>query len=199
MVTAFVKGTSFLTRASDGLILSSLGATIRLYQGLSAALPPFDAETRLAAYKEEAQEKDDLPGEGVIRSNFGALQKKAPLVYAHNDLVASNLLLDESKKGLCLLDYEFAGLNTPLFDLASLLSENDLRKPSQIETLLEGYLRQKPTEESIASLRLTMAYEDILWYYWALARYRESKKAIYLEIAFDKVDYLEKDSQGLNL
>jgi thiamine kinase-like enzyme len=199
MVTAFVKGAPFLQPESDPSLLMLLGKTIAIYQKLPQTIKPFAAEKRLAFYKDQTGSKDSLPNEGKIRSAFASLCEQEPLVYAHNDLVTGNLLLDDVKKGLCLLDYEFAGLNIPYFDLASLLSENDLRKSQQIETLLRGYLGQEPTDEDLQTLRLVMAYEDILWYYWALARYRETKKAIYLQIAFDKADYLDQDERSLSL
>ncbi len=43
-------------------------------------------------------------------------------VLCHNDLVSGNLLF--SKERLYLIDYEYAAMNDPLFDVISFLSEN---------------------------------------------------------------------------
>ena len=52
------------------------------------------------------------------------LYEKYPLVYAHNDLVKGNLLFKDEQ--LIVLDFEYAGLNISLFDIASFISENNL-------------------------------------------------------------------------
>ena len=44
------------------------------------------------------------------------------LVFGHNDLLASNLLDDGQR--LWLIDWDYAGFNTPLFDLGGLASNN---------------------------------------------------------------------------
>ena len=52
-------------------------------------------------------------------------QKSSPfeIVFGHNDLLAGNFLDDGSK--LWVIDWEYAGYNTPLFDLGGLSSNNN--------------------------------------------------------------------------
>jgi thiamine kinase-like enzyme len=58
------------------------------------------------------------------------------IVFAHNDLLAANLIDDGER--LWLIDWEYAGFNTPLFDLANLAGNNELS--AELETtLLESY------------------------------------------------------------
>lgn len=74
------------------------------------------------------------------------LQKKAELlettqgstqqVFGHNDLLAANLLDDGNR--LWLIDWDYAGFNSPLFDLANLASNNEF-SPSLEKHLLESY------------------------------------------------------------
>jgi len=59
-----------------------------------------------------------------------------PPVLGHNDFLAANLLDDGTK--LWLIDWEHAGLTSPLFDLANLASNNDLT-PDQENQLLAQY------------------------------------------------------------
>ena len=57
------------------------------------------------------------------------------IVYGHNDLLAANFI--KKQKKLYLVDWEYAGYNTPLFDLGGLSSNNNF---SQREILmLENY------------------------------------------------------------
>ncbi len=65
------------------------------------------------------------------------------LVLGHNDLLPGNLLDDGER--LWLIDWEYAGFNTPLFDLANLASNNELA-PAQEDWLLEAYFEHAPDE-----------------------------------------------------
>jgi thiamine kinase-like enzyme len=58
------------------------------------------------------------------------------LVFAHNDLLAANLI-DDGRR-LWLVDWEYGAFNSPLFDLANLASNNELSGAAEGE-LLERY------------------------------------------------------------
>jgi len=58
------------------------------------------------------------------------------IVFGHNDLLAANFI-DDSKR-LWLIDWEYAGFNTPLFDLGGLASNNGFSE-EQEHDLLERY------------------------------------------------------------
>lgn len=58
------------------------------------------------------------------------------LVIGHNDMLAANILDDGQK--LWLIDWEYGGFNTPLFDLAGLAGNNGLSE-TQERTMLEQY------------------------------------------------------------
>jgi thiamine kinase-like enzyme len=58
------------------------------------------------------------------------------IIFGHNDLLAANIL-DDGKR-LWLIDWDYAGFNSPLFDLGGLASNNSL--PAEREnSLLEAY------------------------------------------------------------
>ncbi|MFO1350418.1 MAG: phosphotransferase [Gammaproteobacteria bacterium] len=61
------------------------------------------------------------------------------LVFGHNDLLAANVIDDGQR--LWLVDWEYAGFNSPLFDLGGLASNNDLGRADE-EWLLEAYFDQ---------------------------------------------------------
>ena len=62
------------------------------------------------------------------------------IVFGHNDLLPANFLDDGSK--IWIIDWEYAGFNTPLFDLGGLSSNNDFSYKEEIY-LLENYFENK--------------------------------------------------------
>jgi thiamine kinase-like enzyme len=79
------------------------------------------------------------------------------VVFGHNDLLAANFMDDGHR--LWLLDWEYAGFNSPLFDLGGLASNSEL-SPEQSEQVLslyfdksvDGQLRRRAAAMTAASL-----------------------------------------------
>ncbi len=65
------------------------------------------------------------------------------MVLGHNDLLAANLLDDGTR--LWLIDFDYAGFNSPLFDLGGLASNNGL-SAAQENAMLESYFEAPVTE-----------------------------------------------------
>ncbi len=61
---------------------------------------------------------------------------KVNIVFGHNDLLAANFI-DDGKK-IWLIDFDYAGFNSPLFDLSNLASNNQFSEEQEI-TMLESY------------------------------------------------------------
>ena len=66
------------------------------------------------------------------------------LVFGHNDLLAANFI-DDGRK-LWLIDWDYGGFNSPLFDLGGLASNNEL-SPEQEDWLLEHYFERPPDDD----------------------------------------------------
>tara|TARA_Y100001960_G_C14610027_1_gene795236 strand:+ start:245 stop:1111 length:867 start_codon:yes stop_codon:yes gene_type:complete len=62
------------------------------------------------------------------------------IVFGHNDLLPANFLNDGSK--IWLIDWEYSGFNSPLFDLGGVASNNNFSKKEE-EYLLENYFNKK--------------------------------------------------------
>jgi len=58
------------------------------------------------------------------------------IVFGHNDLLAANFIDDGAR--LWLVDWEYAGFNSPLFDLGGLASNNEF-PPELCRSLVEAY------------------------------------------------------------
>lgn len=69
-------------------------------------------------------------------ANFEQAAAPFDIVFAHNDLLAANILDDGER--LWLIDWEYGGFNTPLFDLGGLASNNELDE-QQEQHMLESY------------------------------------------------------------
>ena len=85
------------------------------------------------------------------------------IVFGHNDLLPANFLNDGSK--LWIIDWEYAGFNTPLFDLGGLSSNNDFSLKEEIY-LLENYFDKKINDELLLkynSLKCASLLRETMW------------------------------------
>ena len=106
------------------------------------------------------------------------------LVFGHNDLLAANFI-DDGKR-LWLLDWDYAGYNTALFDLANLSSNNEL-SPKQEDWILETY-HQKPVTDQLrrrlAAMKCVSLLRETLW---------SIVSEIHSTLDFDYVNYTSKN------
>lgn len=66
------------------------------------------------------------------------------IAFGHNDLLAANFL-DDGKR-LWLIDWDYAGFNTPFFDLGGLASNNEFSE-TQEEAMLEAYFEASISDD----------------------------------------------------
>jgi thiamine kinase-like enzyme len=85
------------------------------------------------------------------------------LVVGHNDLLASNLLDDGQR--LWLIDWDYAGFNTSLFDLGGLASNNGFDLEHE-RALLESYFGEPPDAglmRRYAAMKCASLMRETLW------------------------------------
>ena len=85
------------------------------------------------------------------------------MVFGHNDLLAANFL-DDGKR-LWLIDWDYAGFNSPLFDLAN-LSSNNAFNSEQDQVLLKGYFGNELTPtycRSFDAMKCASLLRETLW------------------------------------
>lgn len=134
---------------------------------------------RLKYYKSFANEYIDESYEKNIISDVKSFIYKTKFVVSHNDLVSGNILI--SNNSVKLIDFEFANYNHHFFDLASLISENNIGK-TEANKLMKKYLGLKYTRQNIYQINKLINIQNILWYYWAQMRYQQTKDNVFLEI-----------------
>ena len=66
------------------------------------------------------------------------------LFYGHNDLLSGNFI--EENNRMWLVDWDYAGFNSPLFDLANLASNNEFAEGLERE-LLEMYFENDVSDD----------------------------------------------------
>ena len=85
------------------------------------------------------------------------------MVLGHNDLLASNILKGADR--LWLIDWEYAGMNSPLFDLGGLATNNGF-SPAQEAMMLEAYFGSAPTPDlwrSYEAMKCASLLRETLW------------------------------------
>jgi thiamine kinase-like enzyme len=105
-------------------------------------------------------------------------------VPCHNDLLTANLIRDRDGR-LLLVDWEYAGMGDPFFDLGNLSINNDF-DASADHRLLHAYLGHPPQAAEIAALWLMRAMSDVREATWGVVQGAIS------ELDFDFAGYSEQ-------
>lgn len=150
MVTAFITGTAW-----DGTKVRSEAAAVGRFlaafhrrmaaevEGPAYLFWPFHVVRDYARTLRAGNSRwtQDLPRFLTLNDALEETQPPLPIVFGHNDLLPANFLDDGSR--LWLIDYEYAGFSTAMFDLAGTAS-NAVMEPVEAEALLGAYLGHPP-------------------------------------------------------
>jgi thiamine kinase-like enzyme len=102
---------------------------------------------------------DLLARAGRLEAAVGPIE----VVFGHNDLLAANILDDGSR--LWLLDWDYAGFNSPLFDLGGLASNSEMA-PEMAEDLVARYFG-RPVDDDLrlkfAAMTAASLLRETLW------------------------------------
>ena len=104
-----------------------------------------------------------LPEYLALNDALEAAQQPLPIIFGHNDLLPANFL-DDGKK-LWLIDFEYAGFNTAMFDLAGAASNAGMTE-EESEELLAEYFDHKPDAalvRSHAAMQCASLLREAMW------------------------------------
>jgi thiamine kinase-like enzyme len=104
-------------------------------------------------------------------------------VPCHNDLLTANFVLDGGR--VCLVDWEYAGMNDRFFDLANLAVNNDFGEADD-RALLEVYFGEPPSRRRLAALALMRVVSDLREAMWGAVQQGRSG------LDFDYAAYAER-------
>ncbi len=94
-----------------------------------------------------------------LEQNVGAID----VVFGHNDLLAANFIDDGTR--LWLIDWDYAGFNSPLFDLANLASNNEFSR-NQESWLLQQYFDTSPDSDTwkrYGAMKCASLLRETMW------------------------------------
>ena len=132
----------------------------------------------------ESRRTSDLSRLLEIAVDLEAAVGPISLAFGHNDLLSANFIDDGER--IWLIDWDYAGFNSPLFDLGGLASNNDLTEV--LETLLlELYFETEPTEEIYRRYKAMKCASLLRESMWSMTSELTSK------VGFDFESYTEKN------
>jgi thiamine kinase-like enzyme len=126
---------------------------------------PFHVLRDYAATLEEGRSRwaPELPRFRTLIERFEAELGPTEIVFGHNDLLPSNLIDDGER--LWLIDWDYAGFSTPLFDLANLATNGGF-EPEQEDALLRLYFGAAPDprlKAAFSAMRCTSLLREVMW------------------------------------
>ena len=178
MISKYVK-----TKKRKHVSLKVINEHLKKLHSLSVLdIEEFNPFKLIDTYSKYCDEKTFINKEIIINQSQN-LYKKYPLVLCHNDLLYANCINSNDKE--YLIDYEYAGKNIALFDIASFISENNIENLTSIKRLLKMYYG-KVSDEMIKDINTMCLLLDMLWAYWGYAMYNIYNQKIFLDIAISK-------------
>ena len=198
LVTCFVEGrelTSEELRASDALAEVARG--LRTFHDSGLELPTrFLVQEVVREYAEVARSRG-----GAVPDEFEESLGRADEIVAavaddpehasrpnHNDLLAANFL--QSAEGIVIVDWEYAGMGDPYFDLGNFSVNNELSDDDE-ESLLGAYFDEPATPRRKAGLKLFRFMSDLREAMWGVVQNTVS------ELDFDFTEYADKHFKRL--
>ena len=111
------------------------------------------------------------------------------IVFGHNDLLSANFIDDGDR--LWLIDWDYAGYNSPLFDLANLASNNGF-SPEQEYWLLEAYFEAPVSAEILRGFKAMKSASLMREALWSMV------SEIHSTLDFDYAEYTAENLQRFN-
>jgi thiamine kinase-like enzyme len=167
LVTEFIDGRPVAAEELRGPLLAEVAATLRAIHAGPALRHTFSPWERVDAYRLTARRHGMPLPVGFQEVDLAADQiaealGPRPSVPCHNDLLTANFLHDGRR--LRILDWEYAGMGDPLFDLANLAANNEFAEPDE-ERLLAAYFGAAKPEllAGLRLMRLMAAFWEAMW------------------------------------
>ncbi|HEY2161980.1 MAG TPA: phosphotransferase [Solirubrobacteraceae bacterium] len=169
---------------------TDVAGALRAFHDHGHSLPTrFWVPELLADYARIVQERGRSLPDGFehARRTAERIAAARPLtdpVSCHNDLLTANLIRDRDGR-LLLVDWEYAGMGDPYFDLGNLSVNNEFDEHAD-DRLLSAYLGHPPDRAATAALHLMRAMSDVREATWGVVQGAIS------ELDFDFGGYAEK-------
>lgn len=177
MITKYIENTQ-KEKVSFDVVVKHLK---KLHSISYTNIADFDPFKLIETYKSISNDSLFKDEEKVILK-AKEIYNKYPKVLCHNDVLYANFISCIDKD--YLIDYEYAGGNIALFDIASFLSENNIDDELLQLTFINKYF-DKVSDELLNDLNNMFSFLDILWGYWAKSMHIKYKEEIF-DIIFNE-------------
>ena len=175
LVTCYVEGQVMTpSELRDPAVLVEVAYAVRAFHDSGLELPvrfdPFDLVRRYAAGASArgAELPEGFPAALEYADRIAAAIGEHPEHRArptHNDLLAANFLSTGNR--VVIVDWEYAGMGDPFFDLGSFAANNELTDAEE-ESLLAAYFREPATPRRTAALKLFRFMSDFREGMWGV-------------------------------
>jgi thiamine kinase-like enzyme len=125
-----------------------------------------------------------LPGLAKAALELEAAVGPVEIVFGHNDLLPANFIDDGDR--IWLIDFDYAGFNSPLFDLSNLASNNELDAAQEL-LMLQRYFGAEPDAAKLASYHAMKCASLLRETMWSMV------SELYSKIDMDFADYTAKN------
>lgn len=166
LIRRFIEGNKFiLNKINSDQQLELLGRAIKEIHKTNYEKDAVNNfSNAINGYKEILKYK--IQKDPILEIGFEIYQdlnhESYPKVFSHNDLTQENIIWDHE---YVFIDWEYAGLNNPLFDIASIISSYNLND-QQIDSLCRGY--GKKSEVDMEILRKWVKFTYFCDYIWRI-------------------------------
>ncbi len=210
LVTCYVEGSLMSPpQLREPSVLREVAADLRRFHDSGLELPArFQPNVLVRRYSDYVSAAG-----GALPGQLGAALERADRIAqtldghsehaprpTHNDLLAANFL--GTADGVVLLDWEYAGMGDPFFDLGGFAANNELGDADE-DRLLEEYFREPPTTRRRAALKLLRYVSDLREAMWGAVQTVAPKLdfdfAGYSELHFERLAHAGDDSQFADL
>jgi thiamine kinase-like enzyme len=105
----------------------------------------------------------DLPRWMMEVERLEAAQVPLPIIFGHHDLLPTNFM-DDGKR-LWLIDWEYGGFGTAMFDLSNIASNNQFSEKAELE-LIRRYFERVPDQallRAFHAMKTASALREAVW------------------------------------
>jgi thiamine kinase-like enzyme len=164
LVTRFVQGTPV---PPERIPVAAVGETLRLVHGAGAIPARFDSFRVVETYRETAARHGVPipPAYAEAKQRADAIEaRRGPYEHrlCHNDLLNANFIDDGER--LRIVDWEYAGMGDPFFDLGNFAVNHSLDEAGE-RKLLTAYLGEADEArlELLREMRFMSDFREAMW------------------------------------
>lgn len=195
LVTAFIEGRPVAGREPAELA-TELAAALRSFHESGVELPVrFAVGELLQQYARTVGERGRALPDGYalavsVAARVGAAVGNVEARPCHDDLLAANIIRSRGAGRLMIVDWEYAGMGDPRFDLGNLAVNNDFGDADE-ERLLSAYYGGDPGDARRSALKLMRVLSDAREAAWGVVQ------GVLSELDFDFDDYAREHFERL--